>query len=342
MKQSITYFLIATLLVYGIYPMFASDMQEIAFICSPADQNNAEIFKMVTDGSNLQQITRNRLYDSTPRWSPNANQIFFISAYWNSITNSTSNETIYRIKADASDVEQLTDPQSPAFAPTWSPDSEWIAFISYSGDPTKRELYKMRADGKDLTELTSGLEAGDPDWSPDGEWITFVSQNNILYRIHPDGTDLQLLTATGKYIFAPKWSPDSNWIVFLADLTEIYRIGGNGNDKQLLATEQHVRAANWSPSGTFLTYAVSNGKEDELFYTTSDGSNRHLVYSAIGNIVDPTWSRNEHQLFFSFGGNVRSGNYRPFQIYTVDIDGSNLTQLTDLPCNAWDLNISPN
>lgn len=341
MKQLIVYFslLIGSFFVYQVHPVSATDSDWLAFTCVPADQNSTEIYKMRSDGTNLLQLTHNRFAESLPAWSPNGEQIAFVSAQWVQLSNILIDSVVYRMDADGNNVDRVPNFSLPSINPVWSPDGEWIAFVS--GDTTP-ELYKMRVDGSEVTSLTLGLYVSGLAWSPDGEWIAFVSHNNTLYRIRPDGSDLELVTTTDRYIFSPAWSPDGEWIMFLGDLTKIYRIKGEGTEKQILVESDHIRAAAWSPSGTFIAYSVFDGEEDKLFYIAADGNDRQLVYSAISSIVDPVWSRDEQQIFFAYGGSLGNGEFQSLQLYRIDIEGNDLIKLTDLPCNIWDLSIFSN
>jgi hypothetical protein len=77
---------------------------------------------------------------------------------------------------------------------SFSPDGRYIA-------GTRRDLTSEA--GVTVTDLTTGsvrLLSDDQwtSWSPDGEWIAygngFGSQGGDVYRVHPDGSDLQRLT----------------------------------------------------------------------------------------------------------------------------------------------------
>jgi len=61
---------------------------------------------------------------------------------------------------DGSELRQLTA-ESDNRGPSFSPDGGWIAFTSFrDGD---NEIYIMRTDGSELTQLT---ENDTPDWQP--------------------------------------------------------------------------------------------------------------------------------------------------------------------------------
>ena len=131
---------------------------------------------------------------------------------------------------------------------SWSPDSDHL-ILSKQRDEGRfvNDLYILDVNSGQLKQLTNG-PSNDlyPSWSPDRQWISFLRFNPdipgcsstpsidfenekcnqaSLYRIHPDGSDLQLLfeivfiyrkPSLGEEVSnAPAWSPDSKWLAFL-------------------------------------------------------------------------------------------------------------------------------
>jgi Tol biopolymer transport system component len=102
--------------------------------------------------------------------------------------------------------------------PAWSPDAKQIVFFQFgekdSGGPTPPRLdalWLVDADGKDLHQLSpTTLAAAYPRWSPDGSRIVFESpagDQQDIYTIRPDGTDVRRLTTDGASTSAT-WTPD--------------------------------------------------------------------------------------------------------------------------------------
>ncbi len=129
------------------------------------------------------------------------------------------NYEIFTMKADGSELKNLTNNLATDRSPSWSPDGTRIAFTSdRSGDT---DIYVMNADGSSLSRLTD--DRGHEDnfsWSPDGQRIVYNAsenshnQNGRLMVMDADGGNKMPLTKeTGSYIFL-NWSPDGKKIVF--------------------------------------------------------------------------------------------------------------------------------
>jgi Tol biopolymer transport system component len=76
-------------------------------------------------------------------------------------------------------------------APTWSPDSQWLAFSEWNGREWR--LVKVRVGGTDLPEppvvlRTDGVGNTTPRWSPAGDWITWETEHGLVLVSVADGT----------------------------------------------------------------------------------------------------------------------------------------------------------
>ncbi|HET6897921.1 MAG TPA: S9 family peptidase, partial [Vicinamibacteria bacterium] len=79
--------------------------------------------------------------------------------------------------ADGKSAVQLTRGDKSSTAPAWSPDSQWIAFVSARGadKDAKPNLWRIRIDGGEAEPLTDEKGgAAAPRWSPDGANIAFL------------------------------------------------------------------------------------------------------------------------------------------------------------------------
>lgn len=105
-----------------------------------------------------------------------------------------------------------------------SPDGDQLAFT------VMNKLYVMDFPGGTPHRVTEmAVTEAQPTWSPNGEWIAYATwsqeKGGHLYKVRPNGNDLQKLTEEPAIYGDPAWSYNSDRIVFLKGSAESYRNG---------------------------------------------------------------------------------------------------------------------
>ena len=73
--------------------------------------------------------------------------------------------------SDGTNPRRLTSHPGRDLAPAWSPDGQWIVFMSDRDARPEFDVFRMRADGANVERLTSGATHWFPQYSPDGTKI---------------------------------------------------------------------------------------------------------------------------------------------------------------------------
>ena len=115
-------------------------------------------------------------------------------------------------------LHRLTDDVAQDIVPRWSPDGQWIAFLSDRSG--KYEIWKVRPDGTGLTQMTHepDREVIAPVWSPDSRQLLYQVRNVNSYVIEAarSGTEQapQSLAGQPPPGFIPwDWSADGAYLV---------------------------------------------------------------------------------------------------------------------------------
>ena len=253
----------------------------------------------VRAGDRVRRLTRDRVADGMPAWSPDRTRIAFVR-----------NGNIHVMNADGTGIRQLTRGSINLY-PAWSPRGDLIAFSSTRvRNGGESEIYVMRADGSQVRRLTHGPRYGastQPAFSPDGRYVVFNSNriaywNYELFRVRvADGGGLKRLTFYGSGKdgapgddLMPSYSPDGKRIAFVSDRKGGYAIWTMKADGTgLREVSRHPRRNHafprYSPDGRSLVYMTFSPDSAEivgrLWTVRTDGSQR----ASIGLGREPDW-----------------------------------------------------
>lgn len=168
------------------------------------------------------------------------------------------------------------------FYPTWSPDGQYVAFMS-SRD-SNYEIYRMDMFGQQVDNLTNKDVSEDVNgvWSPDGTQILFSSNrirgNSDIFLLNVENETVEQLTYDDNYDGFAAWSPDGTQILYTTARdgnTEIYRMDvarGESSNVNLTQHPSSDNAPSWSPDGRYIVFFSDRNGNNDIFVMNADGS----------------------------------------------------------------------
>jgi hypothetical protein len=185
-------------------PRFGADGAWIYFTAAPPALQGGALWRVRTDGSEVERLSSDPTGyypgDYSPSPSPDGQQITYVSYHEGDKGPRVS------IRALATGTPRSLD--IPGETPRWSPDGEWIAYITTEQYP-QGEIRRMRPDGSDDQPVSGKNQryGGGLDWSPDGEWIIAHSLDRRILEVIHVATGLTLILPNTKDLIQPSWAP---------------------------------------------------------------------------------------------------------------------------------------
>jgi Tol biopolymer transport system component len=262
---------------------------------------------------------------------------------------------IFIMNGDGTNLKNISNVNAYELSPIFSPDGKKILFVSSRSDIAenhKAEIYIMNTDGANIIQLTTGsplyADANSmsrfirPVFSSDSKKIMFTSSsisNPVgsplgIQIINADGTGQRSLVGAEGGGLAD-FSPDSKKVVFGKSQDgngDLYTMNIDGTQlTRLTDTPESETFPIFSPDGKKILFTRSNGKTNGgLYIMNIDGTEQiNLDLPGYFNSV-PIFSHDSKKIIF-----------RMEEIYTINVNGTQKTKITNNVLSSLDFFVSP-
>jgi len=317
----------------------------------PLTENKySDLWVVSTADGQTRQFTFGDHTDHAPKWSPDGQQIAFLSN-----RKDEKQFQVYRLPFNGGEAQPLTDLKGTFNGVEWSPDGTQIVcqfrkkdkeVIERESDENAKKLGVVQRHYERIAYKLDGTG-----FLPKERWHIWVI--DAVTGEAEQRTAGQVYDET-----APTWSPDGQWILFTSnrsadpdidyDLVDLYRIPAEGGEMQkVTAPEGPKQMPRFSPDGHWIAYygAEEQGmwwKNTCLFVIPAAGTDQahnltgqfdvNVSPDVINDmnagavaLIPPVWSTDGQTLYFPVGRNGSS------TLRSVTVTGENLTSLTAGP-----------
>ena len=259
----------------------------------PPNRRKKRLAIMDQDGANHRFLTDGRDLVLTPRFSPTAQEITYLSYFHDQ-------PRVYILDIDTGQQEVVGDFPNMTFAPRFSVDGNKIIMsLATNGNS---DVYTMDLRTREVVRLTRhpAIDTS-PSYSPDGQLITFNSDrggSQQIYVMDANGSNVKRISfGRGRYA-TPVWSPRGDLIAFTKILSGQFFIGvmrPDGGGERLLSEGFLVEGPTWAPNGRVMMFfreTRGTGNDSgsiKLYSIDLTGYNERQMVTPI-DASDPAWS----------------------------------------------------
>jgi dipeptidyl aminopeptidase/acylaminoacyl peptidase len=294
------------------------------------DNRRLHIFVVDVASAQVRQITSGTHYEHSIEWSPNADEIVFIS---NREPNEDQffNYDIFTLKVSDGSIRRLTSTESAEYRPRWSPDGKTIVYQATKRGLTDLEttmedthIWLIDADGGNRRELGAMIDnrQGAPAWSADGKAVYFTVQergNVRLYRLPISGGTPEVVINERGTVGA--WSESRDAVAYSfaspSDLAQLYMKSANTASKKITNLNAEVLAGKQIAEVESFTFISNDNKYTiEAFLTRPSGMTSNSKHPLIVNIHGGPHGQQgpafnfKHQVYAARGWATLLVNYR--------------------------------
>ncbi len=169
--------------------------------------------------------------------------------------------------ADGENPRVALQSSDPVMSPAWSPDGEWLAYVSFENKAAAVFVQRVRTGERRQVSARAGVN-GAPSFSPDGTKLALTlggSGGNLdIYVLDLASQGLTRITQDPSIDTEPVWSPDGQTLYFTSDrggAAQIYAAPPQANARARRITFNVTSASRprVSPDGSTLAVVMQDG-----------------------------------------------------------------------------------
>ncbi len=247
---------------------------------------------------------------------------------------------LYLLTANGQTWVNLTRGTMSAGRSAWSPDGSRIAFVGGQDDHVYVYLVYVRNDETQRLTEENSINFR-PTWSLDGTRIAFTAYRSGLWGIRVidvkgESDSVWLIEGDSAPSFLC-WGPDNDHILYNPEESGEFFVLNieDGTSYNITGfTPENEYEPSWSPDGQKIAFVV--GEPGRIAVMRADGSERRFLLPQFADAPfpvlerTPTWSPDGKHIAFTSNRMQES----TFDLYVVNADGTELTQLTHVPIGS--------
>jgi len=254
----------------------------------PATKRRKRIALMDMDGANVRYLTSGDDLAITPRFSPNQQQVAFM-------TYREGDPHVTVLDLESGDRKPVGGLDGMSFSPRFSPDGQKLVLSLSSGATSNLVLIDLRTRAKTMLTNGAAIDAS-PSFSPDGSQIVFESDRGGTQQIYVMGANgggaKRISFGQGRYS-TPSWSPKGDLIAFTRQKDGQFAIGvmkPDGSGERVITEGFHNEGPTFAPNGLFVMFFRDPGGEggSRIYMADVFGHGEFLVPTP-AYASDPSW-----------------------------------------------------
>jgi TolB protein len=239
------------------------------------------------------------------------------------------NKRLAIMDQDGANVRLLSQGRELVITPRFSPTSQEITFMQYTGDQPRVFIMNLETGQRDLLGNFPGMTFS-PRFSPDGQRVIMsIGEGGASSIVEMDLRSRQMrrLTQTSAIDTGPCYSPDGRRIVFESDRDgsqQLYVMASDGSGQRRISFgDGRYSTPVWSPRGDLIAFTKQMTGSFLIGVMRADGSGERILTEGFHN-EGPTWAPNGRVVMFFRESRGATGGPK---LFSIDLTGYNERQV---------------